>query len=127
MVAVSVSSSSKRSVSPRRVLIVDDDPDVTWVMSDLLELLGHEVRAANTAEEALAVACELRPQLALLDVHGVGGRELARRLRAQAAGAPLEIVAISGRQLSKADAPEFDAAYLKPVGLAELMQVIERR
>lgn len=126
MVALPVQLAKRGGVS-KRVLIVDDDPDVTWVMEDLLRLIGHEARAANTAAEALEIARVMRPNLALVDVHGVGGHELARRLREQAAGEPIEIVAISGRLLSPDESPAFDAAYLKPVGLADLVRVIERR
>lgn len=125
MVAVRVGATRQRSGDSKRVLIVDDDPDLTWMMSDLLAMIGHEVRAANSATDALAIARELRPQVAFVDLHGTGGGELARRLRAQADG-PIEIIAISGRHLSPEEAPAFDGAFLKPVGLAELVQALER-
>ena len=53
----------------RRVLVVDDEPDIRALVRMSLELVGHwEVIVAASAEEAVAVATEEQPDAVLLDV-----------------------------------------------------------
>ena len=67
------------------VLLVDDDPTVAQVLTELLQSLGHTVRHAPQALAALAEVALRRPQLVLLDLDlpDVDGFQLARLLRAQ--------------------------------------------
>ena len=61
-----------------RVLVVDDDPDVRELMSQLLELEGHQVQGAADGEEALACLRRgPRPDAILLDLRmpGMNGWE----------------------------------------------------
>jgi PAS domain S-box-containing protein len=114
-----------------RVLVVDDDPAVADSMTVLLELEGHEVRAAASGEEALALARSFRPQLVLLDIglQGMDGYQVARQLRAQqAADERLCLVAVTGYGHEEARALSeeagFDRHLVKPVypeALCELL------
>jgi CheY-like chemotaxis protein len=72
------------------VLVVDDQPDVADSLAELVGLLGHAARAAYTAEGAILLASGLAPDVVLTDLAmpRVDGLELARWLRAQAAGRP---------------------------------------
>ena len=69
----------------RRVLVVDDNQDLALSSSLLLELQGHEVAVAFDGRQALEVAREFRPEVALLDVGlpHIDGYELARQLRCE--------------------------------------------
>jgi len=81
----------------RRVLVADDHEPNRRLLSDLLQPLGFEVATANDGEEAVRLAREFRPHLALLDVRmpRLDGFAAARRLRAElGADAPC-IVAVS--------------------------------
>lgn len=82
---------------PRRVLIVDDNADIAALTALLLQESGHEVRTAGDGRSALAEAAAQHPDVVFLDINlpGMDGFELARRLRAQATG-PLTLVALSG-------------------------------
>ncbi len=51
-----------------RVLVADDNEDSTQTCSMLLELWGHEVRVAHTGQEALDLAAQFMPDVALLDI-----------------------------------------------------------
>jgi len=54
---------------PRRILLVDDEPEIRAIARMALEMVGHfEVRDFGSAEEALAAAAVVRPDLILLDV-----------------------------------------------------------
>jgi DNA-binding response OmpR family regulator len=75
-------------ISPRRrVLIVEDEALVRESIADYLDLEGYEVIQAHTGIEALKLAAEHAPDLAILDINlpGIDGFEVARRLRATSA------------------------------------------
>jgi|GEM_PF-6925534 ActR/RegA family two-component response regulator len=52
----------------QKILVVDDDQDFAAAMADSLEIFGYTVKMAHTAEDALAVATEYRPDGLLLDL-----------------------------------------------------------
>jgi CheY-like chemotaxis protein len=65
--------------------VVDDNEDLALSSSKLLRLLGHEVTVAFDGRQALEVARDFRPDVALVDVGlpHIDGYELARLLRAE--------------------------------------------
>src|SRR3989442_1103189 len=92
-----------RSVSARkarllRVLIVEDDPDAGESLAILLGLYGHEAHVARDGPAALQEAQAHSPDVVLLDIGlpGMDGRELATRLRQQAAERRTLLVAVTG-------------------------------
>jgi PAS domain S-box-containing protein len=117
-----------------RVLVVDDDLAVAESMTVLLQLEGHEIRAAASGEAALALARSFHPQLVLLDIglQGMDGYEVARQLRAQqAADEKIFLVAVTGYGHDEARALSEDAGFdrhlVKPVypeALCELLAEI---
>jgi two-component system OmpR family response regulator len=74
--------------TPVRVLVVDDEPDLAGILSDVLRSEGWEVRVAGTGEEALGAAQDFRPDAVVLDVMlpDIDGLQVLRGLRAQAPG-----------------------------------------
>lgn len=81
----------------KRILVVDDQPDLRLLIRLTLRQLG-EVVQAESAEQALAVIAAARPELVVLDVwlgHGQSGIELCRRLRADPGTSGLRIVLLS--------------------------------
>jgi CheY-like chemotaxis protein len=67
-----------------KILIIDDDPDITEAMRTVLENRGHEVRHAFDSDEGMARLREARPDLIILDVMmrtSQEGFELSRELR----------------------------------------------
>jgi CheY-like chemotaxis protein/DNA-binding CsgD family transcriptional regulator len=80
------------------VLIVDDVPDNLAVLHDALDESGYTVLVAINGEQALARAAQARPDIVLLDamMPGLDGFEVARRLKADAATAPIPIIFMTG-------------------------------
>ncbi|MGW7245280.1 MULTISPECIES: response regulator transcription factor [Streptomyces] len=74
--------------TPVRVLVVDDEPDLAGILSDVLRSEGWEVRVAGTGEEALSTGHDFRPDAVVLDVMlpDIDGLQVLRGLRAQAPG-----------------------------------------
>jgi signal transduction histidine kinase/integral membrane sensor domain MASE1/ActR/RegA family two-component response regulator len=116
-------------LSPRRVLVVDDNRDSAESLAELLRLAGHEVRTANDGAAALEAARAYRPEVILLDLGmpGMSGYEVARRLREQGASRDVVLVALTGwgqaedRRLTKEAG--FDYHLTKPADLAALERV----
>jgi DNA-binding response OmpR family regulator/DNA-binding CsgD family transcriptional regulator len=76
------------------VLIVDDIPDNLAVLHDALDECGYTVLVAIDGASAIARAAQALPDIVLLDVMmpGMDGFEVARRLKADQATAPIPIV-----------------------------------
>lgn len=66
-----------------RVLLVDDDPTITDVLTRYLRLDGFVVASASDGDTALALARQSAPDLVVLDIMlpGIDGLEVTRRLR----------------------------------------------
>jgi signal transduction histidine kinase/ActR/RegA family two-component response regulator len=113
-----------------RVLIADDNPDLTESFAAILRGEGYVVDVATDGEEAVTAAIEHRPDVALLDI-GMprrNGYEVARLLRSRAATSGIYLVAITGwgQESDKANAKAagFDCHLVKPVDPAKLLKVL---
>src|SRR5262245_18537891 len=81
-----------------RILVVDDDRDATETFLLHLSLWGYMAAGAHSGPAALELALSFRPDVVLLDVvmPGMGGHELAQRMRATAGLRRAVLVAVSG-------------------------------
>jgi PAS domain S-box-containing protein len=87
-----------RTVSGRRILVVDDNPDSVATLKGLLQHKGHDVRVAHDGVDAVAIAEEFRPDVILMDVGmpKMNGNEATQRIRQAPWGKDIFIVALSG-------------------------------
>jgi CheY-like chemotaxis protein len=122
---------SARHGRPHRILLVDDNVDFVTSLSLLLQSMGHEVRVAHDAGEALAAAQEFTPEFAFLDLGlpRISGYELARELRKLPAAEETVLVALSGWGQPQDRLRSQDAGFVlhlvKPVDLARIQTVLE--
>lgn len=79
------------------VLVVDDDEDLRLLARKALTHAGHRVIEADNGEEGLRLVETQKPDLMLLDVNmpGVDGFEVLRRLRTREAGRPLPVIVLT--------------------------------
>jgi CheY-like chemotaxis protein len=79
----------------KRILVVEDHPDMRQLLSLELELMGFEPITARGGKEAIETAISEKPDLVLLDIcmPGMDGREAARLLRAMPATKDVLIIA----------------------------------
>ncbi|HET9626510.1 MAG TPA: ATP-binding protein [Kofleriaceae bacterium] len=118
-----------RAPAARRVLIVDDNVDAAELLAEALAQLGHTTRVAYDGPSALAIAAELEPEVAVLDIGlpGMSGLELAGHLRVRDRGAP-RLIALTGygqdADRRRSTDAGFDAHLIKPVDLGALARVI---
>jgi CheY-like chemotaxis protein len=84
---------------PRRVLVVDDDPDVRHALLLLFKVNGYDVLSAEDAISAMTLAVSHMPEVVILDVGLPGGEGFVvmDRLRAVPNLAATPVVVISGR------------------------------
>ena len=82
-----------------RVLVADDDPDILDLVRYRLERSGYEVATATDGAEAVRLAGELAPALAVLDVMmpSLDGLEATRRLRNDPATAEIPVILLTAK------------------------------
>jgi len=115
-----------------RILLVDDNADFVTSMSILLQTLGHEVRVANHAREAITIARDFGPHFAFLDIGlpEINGYQLAGQLRTQPETQATTLVAVSGWGQTKDRLRSQEAGFVthlvKPVELAQIRSVLNK-
>ena len=114
------------------ILIVDDNPVNLKLVRVLLAGEGYDVLTAADAEEAMRLLREVRPRIILMDVQlpGIDGLELTRRLKADPATRDITILGLTAYAM-KGDEEKIMAAgcdgYLaKPIDTRTLPAVIRR-
>ena len=96
--------------SPVRVLVVEDEEVIRGLVDQVLRAEGYEVALAGDGDEAIAVAGRMPVDILLTDLTmpGIGGQELADRLRERTPG--LKVLFMSGF----AEGGDFSASALPP-------------
>ena len=108
----------------KKILVVDDEPVFTRMVSQALSHKGYEVFVAGDGREALKMMFDHKPDLVLLDVvmPGMDGWQTCSRIR-EVSDVP--IVMLTGKQKSEADVVRgldygADDYLIKPIGIREL-------
>ncbi len=116
--------------STRRILVADDNAAAADTLAELLSLFGNEVQVVHDGQAALKTFSAWRPDVILLDIDmpGMDGYEVARRVRQQMASGKVMLIALTGRGQEKdrklAREAGFDHHLLKPVDLQALQALI---
>ncbi len=120
---------------PRRILIVEDNADISESLRLVLSSWGHEVMLATTGDQGLAMALKERPDLALIDIGlpGMNGYDVARELRARSrqSNPDIRIIAMTGygQQADRQRAADagFHAHLVKPFDPEVLRPLVNAR
>ena len=112
------------TVESSRVLVVDDEPQITRVLKTVLSSQGYQVRTAAEGESALTNFKEWSPELVITDLFmpHMDGVELCRRIR-ELSSVPIIVLSVKGEERSKVEALDSgaDDYVTKPFGIDELM------
>jgi signal transduction histidine kinase len=128
--AMDAAAGALAAVSPRRVLLVDDNQDVLQGLRALLEVGGHEVQAVGDPASALRASASFVPDLAILDIGlpGMDGYELATELRRRPGFGNTRLVALSGygqpADQARSRAAGFSVHLVKPITPAQLYSLL---
>jgi two-component system CheB/CheR fusion protein len=115
-----------------KLLVIEDSNDVRLLLALELEREGHVVVSADSGHSGLKAAAREQPELILSDLGlpDMSGLDLLRHLRAQPDLKQTPAIAMSGfgawSEVETARAAGYDAILIKPVGIRELVQTIER-
>jgi CheY-like chemotaxis protein len=112
------------------ILIVDDNATNLKLARLVLEAEGYLVRTANDAEEALRVLERFAPRLILMDIQlpGIDGLELTRRLKADPKRRSIVVIALTAYAMKgdeeKALAAGCDGYITKPIDVDTLPRIV---
>ena len=107
-----------------RVLVVDDEPQITRVLRTVLTSQGYQVQTAGEGESALASFTAWHPELVITDLFmpRMDGLELCKRIRA-VSNVPIIVLSVKGEERTKVEALDLgvDDYVTKPFGIDELL------
>ncbi|QDT76889.1 sigma-54-dependent transcriptional regulator [Gimesia maris] len=113
-----------------KLLIVDDEESICWGLSQLGESLGHQVRMASSAEQALTFAEEERPDVVVMDVRlpGIDGLTAMQGLYDRIGTVPVIVITAYGDLQTAVEAVRKGAFdyIVKPFDLNQMERVLEK-
>ena len=118
-------------MTPRRILVVEDNPLNLKLVRVVLQPAGYDVIEAQSGEEALRVAQEDPPDLVLMDLQlpGIDGTETLHRLRQGPLARDVPVIAVTAFAMAedrqRAALAGFDGYVEKPISVRELPGQIE--
>lgn len=114
----------------KKVLVVDDDPNICELVSIALSTKGYRVKTAQTGQEGITDVKEFLPDLILLDMTlpDMEGIDVAKKIKDTEEGKKAPILMMSGRSvsLSEVDGDLFAGILNKPFSLSDLAKEAER-
>ena len=108
----------------RRILVVDDEPQITRVLRTSLAAQGYDIRVANNGDTALEIMKNWTPDLVITDLAmpNMDGLELCRKLRS---GSPVPIIVLSVKSEERTKVKALDLGaddyVTKPFAIGELL------
>lgn len=109
---------------PGRILVIDDEPQITRVLRAALAAQGYDVRIANDPDEGLRIFNDWMPDLVVTDLMmpGISGVEVCRAIRSRGT-TPIVVLSVREYERSKVEALDAgaDDYITKPFGIQELL------
>ena len=108
----------------RRILVVDDEPQITRVLRTSLAAQSYDIRVANNGETALEIMKDWTPDLVITDLAmpNMDGLELCRKLRS-GSQVPIIVLSVKSEERTKVKALDLgaDDYVTKPFAIGELL------
>jgi signal transduction histidine kinase len=104
------------TVKSARILVVDDDPEVSEVLELMIKKLGHEVTVINSGKEAIGAFKDGQYDMVVTDLGmpDISGREVAKSIKKDSPDIPVLLITGWGVQLELDKMPEIDDLIAKP-------------
>jgi signal transduction histidine kinase len=125
--------STPNIIGVNTVLVIDDDPDIVWTTTRMLEEAGYTVLSGATAAEALTLTLRHRPPIVLLDVElpDGSGVDVARQIKLDPELAGVFVVLVSASRISPQEQADglrrglADGYVLRPFSTVDFLARIE--
>lgn len=122
--------SYKIDISTAKVLVVDDEPEITEIVEAFLSEAGYKVTVENTADAALEKARAIHPDVILLDIMmpGMDGYEICRLLKEDKAFAETPVIFLTGKDRNDDRGRSFESGgdmfIKKPFSCERLLEIV---
>jgi CheY-like chemotaxis protein len=114
----------------KKILIVEDDPDLVETYTDLLEAYQYVVSSTARAQDAIGLIARFKPQVILLDLNlaGYSGTVVINMVRSYQALKHTKIIVITGHPeiLNQNDTDRVDIVLGKPISNDSLLKAINQ-
>lgn len=121
---------STPGISPKRILVVDDEPFVCDAVKMMLKFDGHNIETAGSGAAALALFENAKFDLVITDfsMPGMKGNELAAQIKARNPKQPIVMITAYAEMLTANDTPldAVDCVISKPFPLEDLRAAITK-
>lgn len=114
----------------KKILIVDDDPDILEAVKMILDTEGYESDITTKGDETYKKINEYKPDLIILDVllSGNDGRKICKILKSNPSTQQIPLIMISAHPSAKDSVEECgaDAFVAKPFSIQQLLDAIDK-
>jgi DNA-binding response OmpR family regulator len=114
----------------KRIAIIDDDPDILFILKQALESAGYETRGSTDGEDVTDIVNDFHPHIMLLDfvISGIDGSVVCKWLKGQEASKHIPIIMMSAHPEADETAKDAgaDAVIAKPFELQTLLDTVAR-
>ena len=114
-----------------KILIIDDEPEITDIVETYFESMGYDVKAANGGEEGIEAARNFKPHLVLLDIMmpDTTGYEVCNELKRMPEMNGVPVVFLTGRDTREDSGRSFqsggDMFVKKPFSCERLLELVK--
>ncbi len=122
--------SYKINISTAKVLVVDDEPEITEIVETFLTEAGYKVTVENTSNNAIEKARAIKPDVILLDIMmpGVDGYDICQELKKDPDFATVPIIFLTGKDRNDDMGRSFksggDMFIKKPFSCERLLEIV---
>lgn len=113
-----------------KILIIDDDPEIIWILTEALQEEGYNILTANGGREGLQIVKRENPELVLLDIKmpDMNGLEVLSRIKTQSKNTSVIILSAHGEAKMVVKAMQAGATdfVIKPFDKDELIITINK-
>ena len=122
--------SYKINISTAKVLVVDDEPEITEIVETFLTEAGYKVTVENASNKAIEKARAIKPDVILLDIMmpGVDGYDICQELKKDPEFATVPIIFLTGKDRNDDMGRSFksggDMFIKKPFSCERLLEIV---
>ncbi len=117
-------------VKAAKILVIDDEPEITQIIEAFLENAGHQITAENSSVMGIERAKELKPDLILLDIMmpNMDGYEICDELKKSDATSDIPVIFLTGKDSRDDRGRSFqvggDMFVKKPFSCERLLEIV---